>query len=78
MRLTLVRTQCTIRKTPTKGIDMGRPTLGGTETVRFQMKLTSEELDAIETWRYANRIPSNSEAIRRLCKIALATSKEQS
>jgi hypothetical protein len=52
---------------------MARPTLGESETTRFQMKIPSEELEAIETWRYANRIPSNSEAIRRLCKIGLET-----
>lgn len=50
---------------------MGRPPLGEGETLRLQMKIPAEELDAIETWRYANRIPSNSEAIRRLCKIGL-------
>jgi metal-responsive CopG/Arc/MetJ family transcriptional regulator len=30
---------------------------------------------AIEDWRYENRVPSRSEAVRRLIQIGLETSK---
>ena len=58
---------------------MSRPPLGESETLRFQMKITAAELAAITEWRYDNRVPSTSEAVRRLCRIGLETEakKEQ-
>lgn len=50
---------------------MARPKLGDTETERMQLKITSAEIEAIDDWRFANRIPSRSEAVRRLCQIGL-------
>ncbi|TKT78395.1 hypothetical protein [Aquamicrobium sp. LC103] len=50
---------------------MARPKLGDSETERLHMKITKAELQAIEDWQFAHRISSKSEAIRRLCKIAL-------
>lgn len=50
---------------------MARPKLGESETKRLQMKITADEIRAIDDWRYENRVPTLSEAIRRLCKIAL-------
>lgn len=50
---------------------MARPRLGDSESKRLQMVITETELDAIEDWRFRNRVPSKSEAIRRLCQIAL-------
>lgn len=50
---------------------MARPKLGETETERLQLKITSAEIAAIDDWRFANRVPSRSEAVRRLCRIAL-------
>jgi hypothetical protein len=50
---------------------MSRPSLGTSETERLQIKITADEIKAIEDWRYANRVPSKSEAVRRLCAIAL-------
>lgn len=50
---------------------MARPKLGDSETERLHMKITKDELQAIEDWRYANRVPSKSEAVRRLVQIGL-------
>ncbi|MDX0487515.1 hypothetical protein GOC76_25345 [Sinorhizobium medicae] len=50
---------------------MARPKLGETETERMQLKITTAEIAAIDDWRFANRVPSRSEAVRRLCRIAL-------
>lgn len=54
---------------------MGRPKLGKTETERMQLKITSAEIEAIDDWRFTNRVPSRSEAVRRLCQIGVLTSK---
>ncbi len=51
---------------------MARPKLGDSETERLHIKITKDELDAIDDWRYENRIPSRSEAVRRLCQIGVA------
>lgn len=51
---------------------MARPKLGETETERMQLKITTAEVEAIDDWRFANRVPSRSEAVRRLCQIAIA------
>lgn len=48
---------------------MARPKLGKGESERLQMVISSEELEAIEDWRFRNRVQSKSEAIRRLCQI---------
>jgi len=46
---------------------MSRPTLSETSpSVRFQLKITQAEIDAINEWRHANRVPTLSEAVRRL------------
>lgn len=50
---------------------MARPKLGDSESKRLQMVITEDELVAIEDWQYRNRVPSKSEAIRRLCQIAI-------
>lgn len=54
---------------------MARPKLGEGETQRIQLKISGEELTAIEDWRFANRVPSLSEAVRRLCMIGLQQPK---
>jgi hypothetical protein len=54
-----------------KEIFMARPKLGESETERLQLKITAEEVAAIDDWRFANRVPSRSEAFRRLCRIGL-------
>ncbi|MQW00862.1 hypothetical protein GHK46_27150 [Sinorhizobium medicae] len=38
---------------------------------RIHMYLSDEELQAIEDWRFANRIATRSDAIRRLCQIGV-------
>lgn len=50
---------------------MARPKLGDTETERMQLKITTAEIEAIDDWRYANRVPSRSEAVRRLVQIGI-------
>lgn len=50
---------------------MARPRLGDGEPERLHVKISIEELTAIDDWRFANRIPSRSEAVRRLCQIGL-------
>ena len=55
---------------------MARPKLGDGETERLHVKISTEELTSIDDWRFANRIASRSEAVRRLCKIGLLTSDE--
>lgn len=50
---------------------MARPKLGDSETERLHVKITKDELSEIDEWRYLNRVPSRSEAVRRLCKIGL-------
>lgn len=50
---------------------MARPKLGESETERLHVKITADEINSIDDWRYANRIPSRSEAVRRLCQIAV-------
>ncbi|EKF40871.1 hypothetical protein NA8A_18307 [Nitratireductor indicus C115] len=50
---------------------MARPTLGNSPTERLQVKITADEINAIDDWRYENRVPSRSEAVRRLIEIAL-------
>jgi len=51
---------------------MARPKLGESETERLHVKITADEIRAIDDWRYANRIPSRSEAVRRLVQVGLA------
>lgn len=56
---------------------MARPRLGDSESKRLQMVITEKELDAIDEWQHANRISSRSEAIRRLCQMALRYDREE-
>jgi hypothetical protein len=39
---------------------------------RLQIMLTKEELDALDNWRFARRMPSRAAAIRELLKRGLA------
>lgn len=55
----------------------GRPRLGEGESVRLQMVISTEELGAIDAWRYRNRVPSRSQAIRSLCLKAIAFEQEE-
>jgi hypothetical protein len=38
---------------------------------RLQIMLTSEELDAVDSWRFAKRMPSRAAAVRELLKRGL-------
>ena len=51
---------------------MARPKLGDSDTERMHIKVTAAEMTAIDDWRYSNRIPSRSEAVRRLVQVGLA------
>jgi hypothetical protein len=55
---------------------MARPKLGDGDTQRLQLKISSDELGPIEDWRFGNRIPSLSEAVRRLCQIGIVAERE--
>jgi len=44
-------------------------TLGRGE--RLQIMLTQEELDALDSWRFASRMPSRAAAVRELLKRGL-------
>ena len=41
------------------------------KNVRLPLMVSDQELDAIDAWRYANKIPSRAEAIRRLIERGL-------
>lgn len=38
---------------------------------RVPIMMSDEELQAIDDWRFANRVATRSDAIRRLCGLAL-------
>ena len=38
---------------------------------RLQIMLTAEELDALDSWRFAKRMPSRASAVRELLKRGL-------
>ena len=38
---------------------------------RIPIMFSNEELEAIEDWRFSNRVATRADAVRRLCKIAL-------
>lgn len=54
---------------------MARPKLGSSDTERLHVKITADEIATIDDWRYANRVPSRSEAVRRLVQIGLRTTQ---
>lgn len=39
---------------------------------RLQLMLTKEELDAVDNWRFDNRMPSRAAAVRELLRRGLA------
>jgi hypothetical protein len=55
---------------------MARPRLGEGKTERVHLVITDAEVAAIESWRYKNKVPSKSEAIRRLCQIGISYDRE--
>ncbi|MDX0510651.1 hypothetical protein GOL87_26750 [Sinorhizobium medicae] len=56
---------------------MPRPKLGVSDTERLQLKITRDEIKAIDDWRFSNRVPSGSEAVRKLCQLALERASEE-
>lgn len=56
---------------------MARPKLGEGDTVRLHMVLPDELMNRITEWRYDNRLPSSSEAIRQLIERALEPEAER-
>lgn len=55
---------------------MARPRLGDSASERLHMVITADEVNAIEDWRFKNRVQSKSEAIRRLIQIGLRVERE--
>ena len=45
---------------------------GVTRAERLQIMLTPRELEALDTWRFAARMPSRASAVRELLKRGLA------
>jgi len=43
---------------------------------RVHMMLSNSEMEAIDDWRFANRIATRSDAIRRLCQVGLNADKQ--
>lgn len=43
---------------------------------RFNMFMSPSEMEAIDEWAWKNRVRSKSEAVRRLCQIALFVDRE--
>jgi hypothetical protein len=41
--------------------------------VRLPVMVSRSDLEAIDGWRYANRVPTRAEAIRRLLELGLKT-----
>ncbi|WP_062010825.1 hypothetical protein [Aureimonas sp. AU4] len=50
---------------------IGRPKLSDGATKPIQLKIGEEEFADLEEWRFANRMESRSEAIRRLIQLGL-------
>lgn len=46
------------------------------KTERFQLMLEPETMKAVDDWRFANRVPSRAEAMRKL--ISLGMEQDQS
>lgn len=55
---------------------MARPRLTDGEIERFQMVIPTDEVGAIEKWRFNNHVQSKSEAVRRLCQIGLSYDRD--
>lgn len=57
---------------------MTRPTLDRQNpSERLNMMISKGKLEAIDDWRYLNRVPSLSEAVRRLIAAGLASSRQE-
>lgn len=55
------------------GLKQGKMAMGELERgERIQIMLTVEELEALDNWRFACRMPSRASAIRELLKRGLA------
>ena len=55
-------------------IKVGVDTMGELERgERLQIMLTLEELEALDNWRFARRMPSRASAVRELLKRGLAS-----
>jgi hypothetical protein len=46
--------------------------MSGNRGERLQIMLTKQELEALDSWRFARRMPSRASAIRELLKRGLA------
>jgi hypothetical protein len=44
--------------------------------VRLPVMATRSEAEAIDTWRFKNRVPTRAEAMRRLIRIGLEAARE--
>ena len=44
---------------------------------RVAVMLSEEELEAIDEWRFTNRVGSRGGAMRKMCAFAIAASKKE-
>ena len=47
------------------------------KTLKFQMMMSPREAQELDDWMFANRIRSRAEAIRRLWRIGLETTRKE-
>lgn len=50
---------------------MAKPVVGDENSERLHMRISPEEIASIDDWRFANRVGTRSEAVRRLLQIGL-------
>jgi hypothetical protein len=53
-------------------------TLKGVRQVRLQIMLTTEELSAIDDYRFSRRLPNRSTAFRKLLMLAISGRRKRS
>lgn len=50
---------------------MAKPTVGEENSERLHMRISPEEIASIDDWRFANRVATRSDAVRRLLQIGV-------
>ncbi|MEL6416069.1 MAG: hypothetical protein AAFQ15_14110 [Pseudomonadota bacterium] len=48
------------------------------KTFKLQLMISPAELDAIDVWRYTNRMPTRAAAIRELIRLGMSDAKQNS
>jgi hypothetical protein len=74
---------CRVRLTPLSGVDVMKNGKNGQtgsaqRKERLQIMLDAEELRAVDTFRFAHRMPSRAAAVRELIRLGLAATGTKS